>query len=123
MAIGHPDHEAAHGSPAFQNAGSPVGDHTAHDVAGQLNDRIADLATELLGAPNKALSSKTELRYGNKGSIAITIQGGKIGVWYDHENGTGGDAIGLVREHLNFSYEEAFDWARHWLGLPEFRRK
>jgi hypothetical protein len=41
------------------------------EVAAQLNDRIADLTRELLGEPNAALSSKSQLRYGTKGSVAI----------------------------------------------------
>ncbi|MEB5358503.1 hypothetical protein RXS05_29785, partial [Pseudomonas aeruginosa] len=37
-------------------------------VAELLNDRIADLAMELLGPPNRALSSAQQLRFGTKGS-------------------------------------------------------
>jgi hypothetical protein len=38
---------------------------------------MADLARELLGKPNESRSSKKELRYGNKGSIAVEIGGTK----------------------------------------------
>lgn len=57
-------------------------------LAELLNDRIADLAEELLGTPNRALSSAQQLRFGTKGSIAVEIAGKDAGRWYDHEAGT-----------------------------------
>ena len=37
---------------------------TVADIAARLNDRIADLARALLGEPNRALSTATQLRFG-----------------------------------------------------------
>jgi hypothetical protein len=51
------------------------------DIVALLNDRLEALAYDLLGEPNKARSSKRELRYGKKGSLAIAIDGEKIGYW------------------------------------------
>jgi hypothetical protein len=51
------------------------------------------VARELLGEPNRALSSKHELRYGTRGSLAIDL---KKGVWHDHETNTGGGVLDLV---------------------------
>lgn len=88
-------------------------------VAELLNDRIADLAVELLGTPNRALSSAQQLRFGTKGSIAVEIAGKDAGRWYDHEAGTGGAGPELIRHHFGMDEKSAWDWARHWLGDAE----
>jgi P4 family phage/plasmid primase-like protien len=88
-------------------------------MAELLTDRIADLAVELLGAPNRVLSSAQQLRFGTKGSIAVEIAGKDTGRWYDHESGTGGAGLELIRHHLGLDEKPAWDWARHWLGEPK----
>lgn len=88
-------------------------------LAELLNDRIADLARELLGEPNRELSSAQQLRFGTKGSIAVEIAGKDAGRWYDHEEGTGGAGLELIRHHLGLDDNAARDWARNWLGEPE----
>lgn len=88
-------------------------------VAELLNDRIADLAVELLGTPNRALSSAQQLRFGTKGSIAVEIAGKDAGRWYDHEAGTGGAGPELIRHHFGMDEKAAWDWARNWLGDAE----
>ena len=78
------------------------------EVAARLNERIEDLARSLLGEPNRALSTRAQLRFGTKGSVAIEIDGDKRGQWFDHENGVGG---------------EGWRWSeparpRQWRGVP-----
>lgn len=51
------------------------------------------VAKELLGEPNKHLSSKTELRFGNKGSISIDLE---KGVYQDHSEGIGGGVLDMI---------------------------
>ncbi len=51
------------------------------------------VALELSGEPNKALSTKTELRYGNHGSLSICLPDG---TWYDHEEDRGGGVLDLI---------------------------
>ena len=58
---------------------------TAKDVAAALNARIADLARDLLGVPNRSLSSPKQLRFGNHGSVAVELEAEKAGLWFDHE--------------------------------------
>lgn len=89
------------------------------DVAAALNERMSDLAQHLLGEPNPALSTHDQLRYGNKGSVAVDIAGNKAGKWYDHESGVGGDGLELVCHVMNLRNGAACDWARNWLGLSE----
>ena len=68
-----------------------------------LGERMEDLALHLLGAPNKKLSTRDELRFGNKGSTSVNIGGAEPGVWYDHEAATGGGALELIQHvhHLS----------------------
>jgi hypothetical protein len=83
-----------------------------------LTAEIERLAGALLGEPNRALSSKRDLRFGNRGSVSVTIAGKKRGVWFDHEAGQGGWGLQLIMHALCFGFREALDWARSWLGHP-----
>jgi putative DNA primase/helicase len=58
---------------------------------------LPEVARQILGAPNPALSTPRELRWGNKGSLCVSIERNR---WKDFETGESGDAIDLVqREH------------------------
>ena len=83
----------------------------------RLNERIEDVAPALLGEPNRALSTRAQLRFGRKGSVAVEIAGPKRGQWYDHENGVGGDALALVETELDLANGAACAWAMEWLGV------
>ena len=43
-------------------------------IAAALTARATELATALLGEPNRQLSSKRELRFGRKGSLAVVTR-------------------------------------------------
>jgi hypothetical protein len=88
------------------------------EITTRLNERIEDVARALLGEPNRALSTRAQLRYGTHGSLAIEIAGDKRGEWYDHENKVGGGAIDLVRRHTGLSNGEAAEWVVSELGIP-----
>jgi len=87
------------------------------DIADRLNNRIEELARSLLGEANRALSTRTQRRYGRKGSIAVETGGEKQGRWYDHENGVGGDALALICRELHLANGAAYTWAVEWLGI------
>jgi hypothetical protein len=53
-------------------------------------DDIAALARARFGSENPRLSSRNELRFGNRGSVSVALIGEKAGLFYDHESGTGG---------------------------------
>ena len=76
----------------------------------------AELAIKVLGQPNHALSSDSELRFGNRGSLAVIIEGPKAGFWYDHENGEGGDLFDLVRHKLGCSFRQAVEYIEEFVG-------
>lgn len=48
------------------------------------------LARARWGEPNRALSTRSELRFGRHGSVSVAVAGEKAGLWYDHEAGRGG---------------------------------
>ena len=54
------------------------------DLAARVNTRMADLAQSLLGDPSPSHSTKSQLRYGTKGSMAIEIAGPRAGRWRPH---------------------------------------
>jgi hypothetical protein len=69
--------------------------------------KIEPIARRLLGEPNRALSTKTELRYGTKGSLAIDL---KKDAWYDHEGREGGGVLGLVVRERGGNRRDAARW-------------
>jgi predicted P-loop ATPase len=89
----------------------------AKDVVAALNARIGDLARELLGEPNRNLSTPRQLRFGTNGSIAVELEGDDAGRWFDHEHGIGGAGIELLRHRRGLSNGAALDWSRQWLGM------
>jgi phage/plasmid-associated DNA primase len=117
-ARGHP--------PEFNDVPPARRSHASTAVSGArladlLNDRIADLAIALLGSPNRELSTAQQLRFGTKGSVAVEIAGRDAGRWYDHEAGTGGAGLELIRYQFGLDETSAWDRARHWLGEPAMR--
>ncbi|MFO1152771.1 MAG: phage/plasmid primase, P4 family [Rhodospirillales bacterium] len=87
-------------------------------IAEQLNARIEDVAGLLLGPANGALSTRSQLRFGRQGSLAIELADDKRGQWYDHENKIGGGALDLVRRQTGLSEGEALEWIASRLGIP-----
>lgn len=62
---------------------------------------------EAIGDPNKHLSSRTELRWGKHGSIAVDLD---KNVWHDHEDQMGGGVLELLRAFKGFDKAEAVGW-------------
>src|SRR5260370_41770685 len=58
-----------------------------------LTARCAEFAIALLGEPNRAMSSKRELRFGRHGSLAVGIAGPKVGLWRGPVGGAAGEAV------------------------------
>lgn len=68
----------------------------------------------LLGVPNRQLSKPNELRYGRQGSLSVDLQ---KGVYFDHEAGSGGGVIDLIRRQTGCHTRDAFDWLKDELGV------
>jgi hypothetical protein len=77
------------------------------DVA-ELVSLIEPLARQFFGEPNRARSSKTELRFGSHGSLSVDLD---KGTWYDHEAQEGGGVVDLVRRQKGFHSDgECLQW-------------
>ena len=86
-------------------------------VDNALRERIEDLATEILGQPNKRLSSRRELRWGNRGSVKLNLSGPNRGLYVNYEAGNaGGGPLDLILIELGLgNIAQAIDWAYDWL--------
>src|SRR5947199_9823462 len=84
-----------------------------------LSGHIGDIARLLLGEPNKALSTRTQWRYGNHGSIAVEIAGPKRGEWYDHETNRGGGPWEMLYLIGELDKDETEHWLRDKLGIGD----
>ena len=60
----------------------------------ELAQHIETVAKALLGEPNAKLSNKSELRWGNHGSLSVDLV---KGTWFDHECDQGGGVADLIR--------------------------
>jgi putative DNA primase/helicase len=78
--------------------------------------RAAELAVALLGEPNRSMSGKRELRFGRKGSMAVSIAGPKAGLWHDHEVGAGGDVFDLIMRACAGGFKDAIEFAEQFVG-------
>jgi hypothetical protein len=85
--------------------------------------RHGNPARELLGEPNRELSTPTRLRFGPHGSIAVELEGKDARRWFDHEHGIGGAGIELLRHRRGLGRGAALDWSRQWLGMPTSPRR
>jgi hypothetical protein len=94
------DHPANRSSQKKQERG----DFTDQDF----RDLMNAVAQELLGKPNRKMSSGKTMRYGTRGSLSVDL---KAGTWYDHENQVGGGALDLImREKGLTSRVDAVRW-------------
>lgn len=75
------------------------------------------IARKILGKPNKKLSSRQELRFGENGSISVKISGVKSGTWYDFSTSSGGDMFDLVCSRSGCNFKEAADYLRSEVGM------
>jgi putative DNA primase/helicase len=86
-----------------------------------LRERAADLAILLVGHPNRLMSSKRQLRFGNKGSLSVEISGAKAGLWYDHESSEGGDLFSLIMREQGCGFVDAKKFAQDFVGTAHSR--
>jgi putative DNA primase/helicase len=84
-----------------------------------LRERVADLVADLRGQqPNKALSTKTTRKYGNKGSLSVEVAGRHQGRITDWEgDGKGMSPLAFIRAERGGEWRDALAFARSWLGL------
>ena len=87
------------------------------ELRAALRADVVAVGEALLGAPSGEFSTKSTLRWGRKGSLALEIRGPKQGLWYSHENDSGSDMLGLIRHVRQCSFPDAVAWAQNWTGI------
>ena len=83
---------------------------------------VERIARDLLGEPNRKLSNRKTLRFGDSGKIALRISGEKMGVWHDFSSEKGGDMFSLVQEQKGCDFKEAAQYLRQVVGMEEGTR-
>jgi RecA-family ATPase len=68
---------------------------------------IEPVAQHLLGDPNRSLSSKTEWRYGSRGSFCIDL---RKGTFFDHETSKGGGVLDLIEREKGLKGPDRLQW-------------
>ncbi|SPR07883.1 conjugal transfer protein TraI [Orientia tsutsugamushi] len=93
----------------------------------KLRDAIAyraeTIACDLLGDPNKRLSTYGKIRWGDTGKIQVTTEGKYAGKWYDFSTGQKGDLLSLVQRERVCSFFEAKEYLKTILGMPNISQQ
>lgn len=89
--------------------------------ASDLARHMEGVARTLLGEPNKAMSSKVELRFGSNGSLSVDL---KKATAFDHEASEGGGVLWLIHRQTGLANGAAFDWLReHGFDVEDKREQ
>jgi len=80
-----------------------------------LTEHIEDLATALLGAPDRR--GTCEWRYDGERRLTVVVAGARRGQWYDHTAKTGEGPLALIAHVRGCSRGEAKAWARARFGV------
>lgn len=84
------------------------------EVAARGRDRAEEVARHLLKKENQ--KSGREMRWGNRLSMSLCIEGEHKGCWTDFSTGERGDILDLVERELSLSKKEAVAWLLNFLG-------
>jgi len=82
---------------------TPIYNETQIDFAA-LAEPVARI---LLGEPNRHLSTKSNLRFGNKGSLSVNLETGQ---WFHFEEGAGGGVLDLINREIGGDRANAMRW-------------
>lgn len=83
----------------------------------QFSKHAAAVARELFGAENPKLSTKDELRFGDRGRHSVDL---KKGTYFDHHEGEGFGVLGLIQRETGKGGREAVEWMReHGFHIEE----
>ncbi|MBU0744253.1 MAG: conjugative transfer relaxase/helicase TraI [Gammaproteobacteria bacterium] len=85
--------------------------YDAKEISKLLSNSAESLVEKLLGRPNERLSSSSEWRYGNKGSLVIRMSGDNRGLWHNFETGESGNLLTLIQKDTGLSFRETLKYA------------
>jgi len=87
---------------------------SAKDIEASLSLNMESLCLALLGEPNRNQSTKTNYRYGAKGSLSIDLGSG---LWKNFETEEGGNSFGLIKSVHHFTdFKDVLAFAKEFLG-------
>ncbi|KJV74097.1 AAA domain protein [Orientia tsutsugamushi str. TA716] len=104
-------------------------DHNSNSKAElqKLRDAIAyradTIACDLLGDPNKRLSTYGKILWGDTGKIQVTTEGKYAGKWYDFSTGQKGDLLSLARRERGYGFFEAIEYLKSMVGMSNVRQQ
>ncbi|BCK77367.1 phage/plasmid primase P4 [Acetobacter aceti NRIC 0242] len=73
----------------------------------------AAIARAVLGEPNRQYSTRSQMRFGSRGSLSVEIAGEKAGTWFDHEANIGGGMLDLVQRERHLDKAEALQFCQN----------
>lgn len=85
-------------------------------IGAALRHRMVELVTFFRGEPNRAVSTRDEIRWGRRGSLCVHLGGRRQNRWDNYETGQGGDGLDLVMAERGCSLPDALEWAADWIG-------
>ncbi len=87
---------------------------SAKDIESTLKTSLPALTRALLGDPNAHRSTKTNLRYGSKGSLSIDLA---KGVWNNFETDESGNCFELIKTQMGFTdFKDVIGYAKDFLN-------
>lgn len=102
--------------PAFKPLKSTTVAYDANTLSQNLSKHAELVIESLLGQPNRSLSSKSEYRYGTKGSLSLCLTGDKRGTWFNFETMEKGNMLHLIQKTLNLPFKESLEYAAKLTG-------
>jgi hypothetical protein len=90
--------------------------NTSRDIYFLARARATELAIELFGEPNAALSTADHLRFGSRGSIKVTVAGSYSGLVSDWSRDIHGDISDFVRREYGLAGAEVAQYLKQRLG-------
>lgn len=79
----------------------------ARRISDLLTDQAERVVTRLLGEPK--IKTGGQYRYGHQqGSLVVTLQGDKRGLWHDFQTGEGGNLLSLIALQKNLNLQRDF---------------
>jgi putative DNA primase/helicase len=88
---------------------------SGHGNNSHLSRAMGPVARAILGAENKALSSRTELRWGERGSMSVDLD---TGTWCEHGTENNGGLLDFLRIKKRLDKPEALEWLQDGGFIP-----
>ena len=91
------------------------------EIDDQLRNRVAELVELISG--HRGIRRGNELRIGNKGGVAVIVDGPNKGRITPFDgDGKGKSPFQYIQAEMNLSFTDAVEWAANWLSIsPDYK--